>query len=327
MYCEKCGSEIKEGSKFCINCGVQVDQERPSTHVGEHNIEKYSPTSELIDLFKLRKSLRKLYGGRINRKNWITGVLLSAVALILVMGAIGFITTLISSDYSDSLLAGIVEIIIGIAAIYIYAIYVIFIFSLHTRRFHDLGQNGWLSVLLFIPIINFLTFLYLCFAKGQESSNKYGKNPGDEGIGALAIIAIIVIAIAIIGILAALVLVALGNARDKANDARIRSDINQLRTLAEVFYEASGSTYYGYSKCVKSPSLSSCRDTFMVSSISALTNDIEQAGGALTINTDISQFCISSNLRSDASQHFCVDTTGQTKEGSIYECGYFTSCP
>ena len=36
------------------------------------------------------------------------------------------------------------------------------------RRFHDLDLSGWHFLLLLIPLINFLTFLYLVFKSGKE---------------------------------------------------------------------------------------------------------------------------------------------------------------
>lgn len=36
------------------------------------------------------------------------------------------------------------------------------------RRFHDLALSGWHFLLLLIPLINFLTFLYLVFKSGKE---------------------------------------------------------------------------------------------------------------------------------------------------------------
>lgn len=36
------------------------------------------------------------------------------------------------------------------------------------RRFHDLDLSGWHFLLLLIPLINFLTFLYLVFESGKE---------------------------------------------------------------------------------------------------------------------------------------------------------------
>lgn len=42
------------------------------------------------------------------------------------------------------------------------------------RRLHDLGESGWLALLLLVPVVNAGAFLYLGAAKGDEASNSYG---------------------------------------------------------------------------------------------------------------------------------------------------------
>lgn len=34
------------------------------------------------------------------------------------------------------------------------------------RRLHDLGRSGWWSLLMFVPLVNFVSLIYLLFAKG-----------------------------------------------------------------------------------------------------------------------------------------------------------------
>jgi prepilin-type N-terminal cleavage/methylation domain-containing protein len=140
----------------------------------------------------------------------------------------------------------------------------------------------------------------------------------------------LLVVIAIIGILAALVLVALGNARDKANDARIKSDIGQLRTLAEVHYDGNNASYQSpksLATCYGTPNSTNCAGG-IENSVSSLETDLTAAGsGALVSNSNASAFCISDTLKSDSTQILCVDNTGQFKQGTAETCPVGAACP
>lgn len=136
----------------------------------------------------------------------------------------------------------------------------------------------------------------------------------------------LLVVIAIIGILAALVLVALGNARNKANDARIKSNVGQLRTLAEVFYDANSASYVNatgedLAACWATPVTAACAGA-VEDSVAALKTDLTTAGSTdVTVVADADEFCISANLKSATGTYVCVDNSGAHVEGTDKECG------
>lgn len=70
------------------------------------------------------------------------------------------------------------------------------------RRLHDLDRNGWLSLLMLIPFLNFLFGLYLLFAAGSEEANQYGPPPSPNTT-LVVVGAWIVPIVFVVGILAA----------------------------------------------------------------------------------------------------------------------------
>src|SRR3990167_6894036 len=134
----------------------------------------------------------------------------------------------------------------------------------------------------------------------------------------------LLVVIAIIGILASLVLVALGNARDKAQDARVKSDIAQLRTLAEVIYDSNDAAYenslgtIGVETCFQTPTQAECANSAATSTnVDTLIKDIDTANGATyglpTAEATASAFCVEAQLN-DA-LFVCADSTGVTESG------------
>lgn len=128
----------------------------------------------------------------------------------------------------------------------------------------------------------------------------------------------LLVVIAIIGILAALVLVALGNARDKANDARVKSNLGQMRTLAEVHYDSNSASYASFGSCA-SGTVADCEGN-IGASITSLRSDTTDAGGSIDAVSDASTFCVESNLVSDTGRFICVDQTGDFKENTAAAC-------
>jgi prepilin-type N-terminal cleavage/methylation domain-containing protein len=125
----------------------------------------------------------------------------------------------------------------------------------------------------------------------------------------------LLVVIAIIGILAAIVLVSLRGAPARANDARIKSDVNQARTQAELIW-ADNSSYA--SMCADDGTFDSDIDDYGPK-LGALEDDIEGRQGGTTgpvmeCEAESQAYCISAQLVSDTDNYFCVDSDGRVVE-------------
>lgn len=125
----------------------------------------------------------------------------------------------------------------------------------------------------------------------------------------------LLVVIAIIGILAGIVLVALGQARAKAKDARIRAAVTQVRSLAEMVQTDQSS----YALLCNSTALDERTDATYAAGtpygaqITPLAADIDTqngaAGGKPLCYASGSTFCVSAVLNSGI---VCVGGAGKT---------------
>ncbi|MEL6804433.1 MAG: type II secretion system protein [Bacteroidota bacterium] len=128
----------------------------------------------------------------------------------------------------------------------------------------------------------------------------------------------LLVVIAIIGILASVVLASLNSARSKGQDAAIRSNLNNARAQAEIFYDDNSNSYAGVCAAVSSASPAGIAD--LVSAATAAgtgTADCDDAAGAWAAEM----------VLEDAATYYCVDSTGVSAEGSSSKGATATVCP
>ena len=121
----------------------------------------------------------------------------------------------------------------------------------------------------------------------------------------------LLVVIAIIGILSSVVLASLNTARGKGANAAVKSNLNNVRAQAELWYDTKGGTYAGV-----------CAAAGNASHIGGILTGIEAASQAGTGNTT-SDACFDSASAWAASAplkvaetgggFWCVDSTGQSK--------------
>ena len=102
------------------------------------------------------------FNGRINRKPFW----LFQLGWILAFGAIGGIANVLGGES-------------GASMIFLIPILVLIWSSLavQVKRWHDLDRSGLWVLIMGIPIIGFLAFLYQGFSSGTDGENRFGKNP------------------------------------------------------------------------------------------------------------------------------------------------------
>ena len=111
----------------------------------------------------------------------------------------------------------------------------------------------------------------------------------------------LLVVVAIISILASLVLLSLGEVRNRAKDARIITEMGQLRSTAEVFRGSSDNDIY----------TGLCEDE----NVDTLEADIAAQGGSVPgcgVSADGLRYCVETQLNSG--KWWCVDSALRSKE-------------
>lgn len=100
------------------------------------------------------------FAGRINRaKFWLGLLIINVVAAAALFAALAMQVDVLAA-----------KLVMGLVVLYP-------ALAVAAKRFHDRGNPGLLAILLFVPLLNLLTLLYLGFAPGQPGANAYGADP------------------------------------------------------------------------------------------------------------------------------------------------------
>lgn len=145
------------------------------------------------------------------------------------------------------------------------------------------------------------------------------KDPAKQNSAGLIVgivIAAILPMIVIFGILSSVVLVSLGDARDKAKDARARAGLFEIRTAAEIYYSQHNNSYSTAKNCNSG--------MFLDERIRQLTA-VMPPDRNLTCTSYPTSFAVSVDIASPKST-FCVDSVGFSKSGTVLDDGSSASC-
>ena len=129
----------------------------------------------------------------------------------------------------------------------------------------------------------------------------------------------LLVVIAIIGILAAVILVSLGKARGRGNDAKVKSQLVSLRTTAESYINEFGA-YTAANNCGEG--MFADANTRM-SDYTNLAN--YPVGTVLTCRANGTAYAVSANLQTDG-KFWCVDSNDSSKQED-QDPGGVTACP
>ncbi len=115
-------------------------------------------------------SFVNLYEGRLKRWQYFVSSVLLFLALFVVIFLMG-----VAVGYMGLEEDGMVYLA--------YAMYILTLplgFSLVVRRIHDIGWSGWMSLLMFIPLVGTIFALIVLFKKGTDGPNTYGPPQSDR---------------------------------------------------------------------------------------------------------------------------------------------------
>lgn len=180
MFCANCGAKVGEGENFCKSCGHKVEN-NSAPAVKKIATDANASSAPVVTSFSARLApfqLANLFRGRIGRKNFILGVILTGLAPLALAFGLGFIVGIISYFLTfgeETAISFVVALVMPM-----YLVSVVIGFGLYIRRLHDINYSGWLCLLFLVPFANLVLLFIVLFKAGTPDNNNYGSKP-DQG--------------------------------------------------------------------------------------------------------------------------------------------------
>ncbi len=123
-----------------------------------------------MNLFKLLWS----FDGRIGRPAYAGGSLLNLVLMIVAVAIVEDLNRGWGGAFS---LMQDLPPLLGVVMFFIWST-----LALTAKRFQDLGNSGWFSLLLLVPGVGLIFIVVLLAARGQDKDNCYGPAPSTSDL-------------------------------------------------------------------------------------------------------------------------------------------------
>ncbi|MFZ2522394.1 MAG: type II secretion system protein [Minisyncoccia bacterium] len=123
----------------------------------------------------------------------------------------------------------------------------------------------------------------------------------------------LLVVIAIIGILSSVVLASLNTARGKGADAAVKSNLNNMRSQAELYYDNNNNSYgtFAINTCPTVVTAGSMLNDPTI--IKAIDSALASGGNGTRCVVAPTAYAISVGLKT-AGQSWCIDSTGKSKQ-------------
>ena len=175
MFCHKCGSKIKDGTKFCPKCGTMLSnrgskkKEMLNTNVQQLKTKIEHSGFNIISLYKkyyldtIRNKFA-LFKGKATRKEFwyftlfdfatLFALFLFDVILVKIVGARSSIYTFYN--------------ILGF--LFLFGLLIPRI-AIGVRRLHDVNMSGWFYLVNLIPYLGIILFLWAAVQPSRSSNS------------------------------------------------------------------------------------------------------------------------------------------------------------
>ncbi len=143
----------------------------------------------------------------------------------------------------------------------------------------------------------------------------------------------LLVVIAIIGFLAAIVLAAVGSARNKGVDAAVKGNLGSIRSEAEIYSSNNGNSYSGVCPTLQA---GTGVKTILNNAASTTQSNVDVTftdGGAwnqVTCHDSTTAWVVEAPLKASVSgtpSMWCVDSSGNAKGETTNMSGSATTCP